>query len=210
MPNNKTKKMKRTSSNKLMTIPQLRKAFEAIEHETKKILEAKSGNEVSDFQKLWKSVFHKSLDAKAAEGYLVMSKKAQRNRRGTRKMKGGSAPIDYMLRPGIDSSSYGNYLPYISSGFNFYNDINKIAMDSDCGKVDTTPSISASMGSNKALSGGGCACNKLKGGSLSEFLSQRLVASSVPASPLQDLQDSMLGKRLDASPDPLQTRYLGK
>jgi len=196
---NKTRKMKRTNT-KVMTIPQLRKAFETIEQETKKILASKSGKEVSEFQKLWKSVFHKSLDSKAAEAYLAMSKKAQRTRKGTRKMKGGAAPIDYMLRPGIDSSSYGNYLPYISSGFNFYNDINKIAMDSDCGKVDITPSISASMGSNKALSGG----------SLSEFLSQRLIGASVPASPLQDLQDSMLGKKLDASPDPLQTKYLGK
>jgi len=201
--------MKRTNS-KVLTIPQLRKAFEVIEDETKKILATKSGKEVSEFQKLWKSVFHKNLDAKAAEGYLAMSKKAQRKRKGTRKMKGGAAPLDYMLRPGIDSSSYGNYLPYISSGFNFYNDIKKIAMDSDCGKVDITPTISESMGSNKALSGGGCACNKLKGGNLSEFLSQRLIGASVPASPLQDLQDTLIGKRLDASPDPLQTKYLGK
>lgn len=185
----------RKKKTKIMSIPQLRKAFETVEHETRIILSKKSANKVVEFQKLWKSVFHKSIDSKAAESYLSMMKKT--SKRHTRKMKGGSAPIDYMLRPGIDSSSYGNYLPYISSGFNFYNDINKIGMDSGCGKQDISPVISADMGSNKVTSGG----------SLSEFLSQRIIPSSVPASPLQDLQDSMLGKKLDASPIPLETTY---
>ena len=191
---------KRRSSKKVMTIPQLRKAFDTLEKETKKILQNKTTS-VSEFQKLWKSLFHKSIDSKAAEAYLAMARRS--NRSFTHKHKkqlGGSAPLDYMLRPGVDSSSYGNYLPYVSSGLDFYNKINNIGMDADCGKQNISPTISAEMGSNKITSGG----------SLSEFLSQRLITATVPASPLQDLQDSMLGIKLDASPDPLQTRYTGR
>lgn len=182
-----------------MTIPQLRKAFDTIERETKKIVQNKA-TAVPEFQKLWRSVFHKSIDAKSAEAYLAMSKGSSRSHTHKKKQLGGSAPVDYMLRPGIDSSSYGNYLPYVSSGLDFYNKINNIAMDADCGKQNISPIISADMGSNKVTSGG----------SLSEFLSQRFVTSSVPASPLQDLQDAMLGKKLDASPDVLQTKYTAR
>ena len=177
----------------VMTIPQLRKAFDTIERGAKKTT-------VPEFQKLWRSVFHKSIDSKAAEAYLAMSKASTRSHTHKNRQKGGTAPLDYMLRPGIDSSSYGNYLPYVSSGLDFYNKINNIAMDADCGIQNISPVISADMGSNKVTSGG----------SLSEFLSQRFVTSSVPASPLQDLQDSMLGKKLDASPDVLQTKYTAR
>lgn len=183
---------KKKTNAKVLTIPQLRKAFDTIEKESKHI---KSPEE---FQKLWKSVFHKSIDSKAAEAYLAMTSKKGKSR--TRKQKGGVAPIDYMLRPGIDSSSYGNYLPYVSSGLGFYNNINNIAMDADCGKQNISPVISADMGSNKVS----------YGGSLSEFLSQRPIGASVPASPLQDFQDSGLGLKLDASPVPLETQWRGK
>jgi hypothetical protein len=189
------KNITRKKKDKVFTIPQLRKAFDTIEKESKHI---KSPEE---FQKLWKSVFHKSIDSKAAEAYLSMSKQHKSSKKsGTRKQKGGVAPIDYMLRPGIDSSSYGNYLPYVNSGLGFYNNINNIAMDADCGKQNISPLISADMGSNKVS----------YGGSLSEFLSQRPITASVPASPLQDYQDSMLGLKLNSSPVPLETTYRGK
>jgi hypothetical protein len=193
---NKNITRKKKTFKKVMTIPQLRKAFDTIEKETKKILQSRT-SAVPEFQKLWKSVFHKSIDVKATEAYLAMAKRSIRSQTHKNKHSGGSAPLDYMLRPGIDSSSYGNYLPYVSSGLGFYNQINSIAMDSDCGKQNISPTISAEMGSNKVT----------YGGSLSEFLSQRPITASVPASPLQDLQDSMLGIKVGSSPDPLQVKY---
>jgi len=189
------KNITRKKKLKVMTIPQLRKAFDTIEREVKVILSKSSADPISEFQKLWKSVFHKQIDSTSAEAYLAMQKK--NSKRSTRKQRGGTAPVDYMLRPGVDSSSYGSYLPYVSSGLGFYNQINNIAMDADCGKQNISPIISADMGSNKVTSGG----------SLSEFLSQRPITSSVPSSPLQDLQRSMLGIPLDASPVPLETTY---
>jgi hypothetical protein len=178
---------------KVLTIPQLRKAFARVDVETKRILSKHPVNEesIKEFTKIWKSIFHKTIDSKAAEAYLNLQTK--RNKKGTRKskMKGGMAPIDYTLRPGIDGT-HGNFLPYVSSGLTFYNDINNIAMDSVCGKVDITPIISADMGSNK-----------VGGASLSEIISQRPITSSVPSSVVQDGQTSFLGQKLPDSPNPL-------
>jgi len=119
------------------------------------------------------------------------SKKTRKN-----KQKGGMAPLDYTTGPGVNGP-YGNFLPYISSGFGFYNQINNIAMDSDCGRQNITPTISSDMGSNKVTSGG----------SLNEILSQRFLPSQSPPTPLQDFLDNNRGMKLGASPDPLQTHY---
>ena len=102
-----------------------------------------------------------------------------------------------MLRPGLDGT-HGSYLPYVSSGLSFYNSINNIAMDSDCGKVDITPQISADMGSNKFV--GGSSQQGMFGG-------QRMITSSVPPSLLQDVQDYSLSRPLGSSPSVLDTKY---
>ena len=182
---------------KVLTIPQLRKAFVQVDSETKKILSKHPINDEStkEFIKMWKTIFHKTIDAKTAESYLYLQSKGQkkgtRKNKNKQKQKGGSAPIDYTLRPGIDGT-HGNYLPYVSSGLSFYNDINKIGMDADCGKVDITPTISASMGSNK-----------VGGASLTELTSGRLGSSSVPPTVTQDGLDYMRGVKLGDSSNPL-------
>jgi hypothetical protein len=185
------KKNSTRKKTKPLTIPQLRKAFVVVDAETKKILAKHPINDesIKEFCKMWKSIFHKSIDKKAAEAYLTL--KTKDTKRKTRKsMKGGSAPVDYMLRPGIDGT-HGNFLPYVSSGLTFYNDINKIGMDADCGKVDITPRIAADMGSNKV------------GGASFTELTQRPIQSSVPPSVLQDAQNAYLGNKLGDSPNPL-------
>jgi len=194
MPNNSTRK-----KTKVMTIPQLRKAFERLDGETKKILSSHPVNDQSivDFQKVWKSIFHKSIDKSTAESYLQIQKQGGKKTRKNKKMKGGSAPIDYTLRPGLDGT-HGTFQPYISSGLSFYNSINNIAMDSDCGKVDITPTVSAGMGNNL-----------FSGGDLSQMLGSRYVTSTVPPSITQDLQDMSLGRRLGDSPSVLDTVYRG-
>jgi len=197
MVKNKTRKQKQKQ--KVLTIPMLRKAFESIDMETRKILAKHPINEdsISEFKKAWKNCFCKTIDSKTAESYLMLQSKVKKSSRKTKKQKGGSAPVDYMLRPGIDGT-HGSYLPYVSKGLDFYNDINNIAMDADCGKIDYSPQLSATMGSNKV------------GGGVSELiygLTNRPIISSNPPSLLQDLQDQSLGKTLGASPKPIETHY---
>ena len=195
MVKNSTRKRKTA---KVMTIPQLRKAFESVNVETKKILSKHPMNNesIAAFQKIWKNIFGKIIDTSTAESYLRLQVKSNKKGKTYKKQKGGSAPLDYTLGPGIDGSQgtiqgvHGSYLPYVSSGLSFYNHINNIAMDSDCGKVDISPKIAFDMGSNKV------------GG-------QRLIGATVAPSILQDAQDSYLGRPLGSSPDPLQTTYKG-
>ena len=191
----KTRKNKNNSTKKVsvMTVPQLRRAFEQIDVETNKILRAHPINEdsVKEFQKAWKRVFHKSVDSTTAQSYLELQSKQSRSGgklRKTRKQKGGVAPVDYTLRPGIDGT-HGNYLPYVSSGLSFYNNINQIAMDQDCGKIDITPKVDVSMGSNEFMKGG----------------SGRIIPSTVPPTVLQDAQDYYYGRPLGSSPSVLNT-----
>ena len=181
-----------------MTVPQLRKAFEQIDVDTKRILSKHPINEesIKEFQKSWKQIFHKNIDSTSAQSYLQLQSKIVKKggMRRTRKSKqsGGVGPVDYTLRPGIDGT-HGNYLPYVSSGLSFYDNINKIGMDADCGKINITPTIDVSMGSNEIMKGG----------------SGRLIGSTVPPSLLQDAQDYYLGKPLGSSPDVLNTKYKG-
>ena len=200
MAKNSTRKRRDTKSKaKIMTIPQLRKAFEEINNETTKILAKHPINDesISSFQKSWKKIFGKIIDTSTAESYLRLQGKAKKRGKTYKKQKGGAAPLDYMLGPGIDGSQgtiqgvHGSFLPYVSSGLSFYDDINKIAMDSDCGKVDITPQVAFDMGSNKVGGDG------------------RAIASSVPTSISQDIQSMILGKQLPESPDPLKTTYKG-
>ena len=211
MAKNKTRKMKKLQEKekekgqqqekgKTLTIPMLRKAFEHIDMETRKILAKHPINQdsISEFQKVWKHTFGKTIDSKTAESYLmIQSKVNKKSSRKTKKMKGGSAPIDYMVRPGIDGT-HGSYLPYLSKGLDFYGDINNIAMDADCGKVNFTPQIPSSMGSNQVGAGLG---------ELFYGLTNRPVISTNPPSILQDLQDSSMGRQLGASPKPIETHY---
>ena len=197
MKYNKTKKNNKKGQSKVMTIPKLRKAFEHIDFKTKHILSKHPVNEesIKEFQTSWKQVFGKEVDSKTAEAYLRLQSKPNKNTRKTRKQKGGMAPLDYTTRPGIEGT-HGTFLPYISSGFKFYNDINNIAMDADCGKQDITPVVSADMGSNKVQNGG--------------LFNGRLVPSTSPPSILQDMQDLYMGRSVGQSPDPTQTYYKGK
>ena len=182
-----------SESHKPKTIPELRKAFEELDRKVATILSSGKGtiNEksISEFKSIWKNKFGKSLTDKEAESYLELqlsaNKKSHGGTRKNRKQHGGVGPVDYTLRPGIDGT-HGSYLPYVSSGLSFYNDINKIAMDADCGKIDTTPQVSIGMGSNEFM----------KGGQLS---GARYISPTVPPSILQDAQDYRLGNPIGPS-----------
>ncbi len=142
-----------------MTIPQLRKAFDHIERFTHSLL--KQTNDQAErrkaFQKEWQKVFHRSVDEKSANAYLEFEEKKAGKKSGSRKQKGGGplsgAPLDYSTRPGIDGI-YGTFPAYVSSGFAFYNDINKEAPVAGCGVENTTPKVPLSIGSNEVQKGG--------------------------------------------------------
>lgn len=195
----KTRKLKKG----VMTIPQLRKAFDHIESFTASLLKETKGVEErrKAFQSEWKKVFHRDVDDKSANAYIEFEEKKVGKKTGTRKHKqkgglnqrGGStplsgAPLDYSTRPGIDGI-YGVFPAYVSSGLAFYNDINKEAPLAGCGTENTTPKVPISIGSNLVSQKGGRRTRKSKkqnGGSfptVSEFaqaLSFRPITATAP------------------------------
>jgi len=198
MAKNQTRKRKVVA----MTIPELKRSFDAVEEKVAEIL--KSGGtpaqRVKKFQVEWRKIFGRPVDAKAAEAYLqVKSRKGakafKKTRKAGRHQKGGAAgtlagaPLDYQTRPGIDGV-HGSFPQYVSQGMSFYNTINQEGMFKDCGTQDITPKVPVDLGSNKV--GGG------------------MLTSTSPSTFLQDLQDNWLGKTLGQSPaaDQTQLKYM--
>jgi hypothetical protein len=193
-------KEKEKEKSKVMTIPQLRKAFEHME----------KFRDLETFRKEWKKTFGKEVSKEAAEDYLKFVKAS-----GSGKQSGGAshlagAPLDYTTRPGTDLP-YGSYPQYVSGGFGFAN-IDGIS--AQCGKeTNLWPGVPASSvtGSNEVMKGG--KRNKTrkqkvnqKGGSfpslgtaISEFL-QRPFGMGSPPTIAQDLQ--MVAKGVNTLPSP--------
>jgi len=178
---------------KAMTIPELKRAFDALERETHDILKQKDTKEhVRKFQRAWKAIFHRPVSATAAESYLHIKRS-----KGTRKQRGGAAPLagaplDYATRPGVDGV-HGSFPAYQSQGLSFYNSINKDGLFQECGTKDITPVVPTSIGSNQV------------GGAFSDLTHATLfktVQPSIPPSPLQDAQTYFQGRPLGPSPAP--------
>jgi len=149
-------------STKVLTIPELKRSFDAVDAGVKDILKRGDSNEkqIKEFQGLWRSIFHRTISTDAAEGYLRVKrgapvagpKKTRKAQRGGAALAG--APLDYMTRPGIDGA-YGNFPTYQAQGLSFYNTINKDGLFESCGKQDITPVVPASIGDNTFMKGGG-------------------------------------------------------
>ena len=150
-----SRKSNKSLPGKLMNIPELKQAFGTIEKSTHDLLKEGLDEKttVKKFQDLWKSVFYRSVTSESAKAFLDVKRATKPSKKGTRKQKGGAsmalqgAPLDYTTRPGVDGV-YGSFPEYQIAGLDSYNKFNQIAMDADCGKVDITPLVPTSIGSN--------------------------------------------------------------
>lgn len=144
-------KRRTVRSKEAMTIPHLRRAFDHMESFTQSLVHSgkSEAEQRKAFQTEWKRTFHRDIQAKAVDTYLSFSSKKHK-KSGTRKGKKqrggqmpplGGAPLDYTTRPGV-YGPYGEFPAYVSSGFAFYNDINKDSQTEGCGVKDITPDLS--------------------------------------------------------------------
>lgn len=133
----RTRKYKQKHS--MMTIPQLRKAFDHIEDYTMDLLRRTSDKKErrKAFQTEWAKVFHRNVDDASAEAYLAFeAKKKKGSKSHTLKQRGGAAlagaPLDYSTRPGI-YGVYGSFPEYITGGFSTMGDATyKMAIQEGC------------------------------------------------------------------------------
>ena len=205
MPARKTHKKRnssRTRKYSAHTLPVLKQSFDEIEHEASIILKEIDNpkERVRKFQQVWRRVFGGPVEAVAAEAYLEVKGKS-RNKNTRKRQKGGAAPIagapiDFQTRPGIDGV-HGSYPQYLTSGLSFYNTINQDQLNKGVGLSAFNPAVPNDMGSNQV--GGDLVSN-------AAFLSTTRPALSMsPASVMNDIQTSLQGRPLSASPDPSQT-----
>jgi len=189
------KKTRKLSKRKISTIPELKRSFDHLDAETQKILAAPGSplEKVKRFQKVWMNIFHKTVSKEAAEAYLAIKKKGRRST--TRKQRGGMAPLDYTLRPGIDGP-YGNFPAYVQSGL----DYPMPGIKESCGVTNSGPHISASLGSNHV----GGAAPFIQ--NLTALAMGQSLPSSVPPSVLQDMHTKMNGEPLGLSGDPVTNK----
>jgi hypothetical protein len=128
-----------------LTIPELRRSFEHIEHFVDEKIHSNESKDkiVRDLQKEWYHVFVKELRKKSAEEFVEerMKQCKMTRRHRTLRRKGGSsalagAPLDYMTRQGVylapgsiptnaghlplsdgKESVFGSFVNYVSKGF---------------------------------------------------------------------------------------------
>ena len=154
-----TRKMKKTSKlpkKHVLTIPQLRKAFDhmdkVVEH-LRKIAKHSFSDAVVSYREEWRKTFKRDLPPADAAAYLkfrygLKSGKTRRAKTRGGAMAGSSgAPLDYQLRAGV-SGAYGNFPSYQSQGLDRYYGS---AITADCGKPNGFPTD----GSQASQAGGG-------------------------------------------------------
>lgn len=145
----KTRKTSKTPSRRsVLTIPELRKAFDHMDR-TVESLRKTAMHSFSDavvhYREEWRKVFKRDLSPADAAAYLkfrfgIKSGKTRRSRtRGGRQHGGSSAlagaPLDYGLRPGV-AGVYGQFPTYQTQGLDrYYQD----SLTADCGKPNGFP-----------------------------------------------------------------------
>jgi len=212
----------RKSTKGLYSIPELRRSFEYIEQYVDNKIQSKETNKniIKNLRKEWKRVFSKEINKKSAEALVKDRSKFKRN---TLRKRGGMAPIDYALRPGVYlapgqipiaghlptsglvPSDFGNYTEYIDKGFFNPN----IAQSYDPLSYQTRFPITVpeGMGSNLFKGGRAKRRTRKRGGSMGSLLSeafQRPIPASSPPAILQDMQSMWNGTSTGPSPDQVQ------
>jgi hypothetical protein len=203
-----SRRRRNTTPGKTMTIPELKRAFDAVESEVGRILSSgqPSKLQVKKFQESWRRIFGRPVEYSAAEAYLlVKARKGHKSANKTRKaQKGGAAPLsgaplDFQTRPGIDGA-YGSFNQYQTTGLSFYDTINQQGMFKGCGTENISAKVPESLGSNEVQKGGGWLSDAIFSATT------RPVAPTQPPGVLQDANDYMLGRPLGQSPTPDQNR----
>ena len=164
----RTRKLKKTTQSTkkhVLTIPELRKAFDHMDkvvEALRKTAKHSFSDAVVSYREEWRKTFKRDLPPADAAAYLkfrygLKSDKTRRTRARGGTMKGGAAasalagaPLDYQLRAGV-AGTYGNFPSYQSQGLDrSYSS----AINADCGKTMAPTDVSrASQAGGAALDG---------------------------------------------------------
>jgi hypothetical protein len=186
------------------TLVELKSVFDRVRKGAMAILKETSDKKqrIKKLQTLLRAQFHHPVQPMAAEAYLSVIEKGAKKGTRRKKQKGGMAPVDFQTRPGVDGV-HGSFPQYLTGGLSFANTVNQEGMFQSCGKVDITPAVPVSIGSNQA---GGAVSAVTMVGDAFNLLTTRPIHSESPPSVFQDAQTVWTGRALGASPDASQTQ----
>jgi hypothetical protein len=198
----KTRKAKKQQvKSKVLSIPELRSAFEHIEHVAEKLKGHSKAQQVEAFQREWAATFGRDIDTKAVEAYLAVKHGAKKLKGKSRKQRGGGsfqvsqgAPLDYQTRPGIDGV-HGQFPAYLDKGLIPYPEP---GITQECGTKDFTATPLPSASSNQV----GGASGQASFGEFTSALTFKPFESTVPSTFYQDIRSAYLGNPLPPSPAP--------
>jgi hypothetical protein len=161
----KVKKTTESTKKHVLTIPELRKAFDHMDKVVeglRKTAKHSFSDAVVSYREEWRKTFKRDLPPADAAAYLkfrygLKAGKTRRSKTRGGSMRGGAspsalagAPLDYQLRPGV-AGTYGNFPSYQSQGLDrSYSS----AINADCGKASAPTDVSrASQEGGAALDG---------------------------------------------------------
>ena len=218
----KTKKAKKAAvkGKHIMTIPELRRAFEHVETFVEIHASMPKQELVQAFQKEWRLTFKKEVDEEGAKAYVEhalseIPKKHPKHRRhhgGAVALQG--APLlgnetraGVYTSPGVNEHSYAQVPTYVDKGFQ--NPEVARSYDPVVGQTHYVTRTPIGMGSNQA--GGSKTKTKKRkqgGGSFMSVLAQTVfnpfAGSDIPSSPLKDTGSYLNAIQLPESPDASQ------
>jgi hypothetical protein len=187
----RTRKVRSGSKSSIMSIPQLRKAFDHMDKVVeglRKTAKHSFSDAVVIYREEWRKTFKRDLSPADAAAYLkfrfgMKSSKTRRSR-----TRGGAAPLagatlDYQMRPG-STGAYGNFPTYQQQGLDRYY---ASSLSADCGKANGFPTDGS--GASQA------------GGAAWDALFRPLAVSAPPTMPYQTMMETK-GQTFP-SPDPV-------
>ena len=226
----KTKTQKAKKQNAVMTIPQLRKAFEHVETFVEIHCQKPKAELVHMFQQEWKKTFRKEISTQDAEAYVEhavqeISAKDPKHRKHSggaqaiagAAIYGGETRPGVNISPGVDGGSYAQVPAYVDKGF--WNPSIGRTYDPVPGQTSYPAYTPAGLGSNRVTGGTRKAKAGKKGkqekqqqggsimGAINQFIGMRPIFSmNPPTNILDDATTAYMAKPGPQSPDPSQTR----
>ena len=215
MPKRQRKTKKASTKVHIMTIPEIRRAFEHVETFVE-IHASKPKHElVAAFQKEWALTFKKEVDKEGATAYVehVLSelpKKHPKHRRhhggaqplsGAPLLGGETHPGVYIV-PGVNQHSYAHVPNYVDKGF--WNPEQACDYDPVPGQTHYVTRTPMGLGSNQA---GGAKTRKQKkqqgaglGSDMRQILFNPFVSSPAPTYPIKDAASYLYATDMPDSP----------
>jgi hypothetical protein len=220
---------KRQTKSSVLTIPELRKAFEHVETFVELHCKKPKAVLVKLFKEEWKKTFKKQIDTKEAEAYIENELQAIHHKKPhQRKHSGGAmalqgAPIlsetrpGLYISPGVNQGSYAQVPAYVDKGF--WNPEIGRQYDPVPGQTHYPDATPYGMGSNKALVGGTRRKkkNQQKGGdvlgAIGQFFMRPVFTQSPPPNVFDNTTTKLMAidnKQLGPSPaeNNINSRYL--